>query len=98
MNHWDLKLDICSGDVSILSITCLPGKERYAFCYSVRSMCDKNKAGFTIICDYDDVFPIVVHCLCGVDYVFNEVNEVPIVSKQCECGVYVVKYENHTIH
>lgn len=98
MNHWNLKLDTCSGDVSILSIACLPGMEKHAFCYSVKSMCNKNKVGFTVICDYDEVFPIAIRCLCGADYVFSEMNEVPTHSKQCECGAYVVKYDNHTIH
>lgn len=93
-----LKIDMSRGLIAIIEITCLPGKEKSAFCHGIRSMCNQNKYGFSVFGEDNDVFPVVLQCLCGLEYTFNEIGEIPVRSKQCVCGTYVVKYENHPVH
>lgn len=90
-----LKLQMARGEFSMLDIFCLPGKERESFCHGVSKICDGNMFSIPKLAE---LFPVTIKCLCGQNYIFNGLNNVPIKSKKCECGTYVIKYEPYSVH
>jgi hypothetical protein len=91
-----MRHEMANGMISVVSVNCLPGQEKKAFCHSVGKMTSPHI--FFVLDKLDDLFPVKLECACGLDYTIDCVDKVPLRSKKCECGCYLVKYDILTVH